>query len=138
MQGAIAHVDSGALGNITHAHYRNAHYAAYGRWFAARGRSRPASNGAMVSNVYAMAKTSIPMTTPTPAESRSISRSLAMEYLLCQVVRNKVVFYPDVGFQIDPSILLSRSRSSNNARLSRAERVIRSISTLSGVSVEAW
>lgn len=53
MQGAIAHVDSGALGNITHAHYRNAHYAAYGRWFAARGRSRPASNGAMVSNVYA-------------------------------------------------------------------------------------
>jgi predicted dehydrogenase len=33
MQGAIAHVDSGALGNSTHAHYRNAHCAAYGRWF---------------------------------------------------------------------------------------------------------
>lgn len=33
MQGVIAHVASGALGNITHAHYRNAHHAAYGRWF---------------------------------------------------------------------------------------------------------
>ena len=33
MQGAIAHVASGAPGNITHAHYRNAHHAAYGRWF---------------------------------------------------------------------------------------------------------
>lgn len=33
MQGAIAHVASGALGTITHAHYRNAHHAAYGRWF---------------------------------------------------------------------------------------------------------
>jgi len=35
MQGAIAHVASGALGTITHAHYRNAHHAAYGRWFDA-------------------------------------------------------------------------------------------------------
>ncbi len=33
MQGAIAHVATGALGTITHAHYRNAHHAAYGRWF---------------------------------------------------------------------------------------------------------
>ncbi len=33
MQGVIAHVDSGALGNLTHARYRNAHHAAYGRWF---------------------------------------------------------------------------------------------------------
>lgn len=33
MQGVIAHVASGALGTITHAHYRNAHHAAYGRWF---------------------------------------------------------------------------------------------------------
>lgn len=33
MQGVIAHVASGALGKITHAHYRNAHHAAYGRWF---------------------------------------------------------------------------------------------------------
>jgi predicted dehydrogenase len=35
MQGAISHVASGALGTITHAHYRNAHHAAYGRWFDA-------------------------------------------------------------------------------------------------------
>jgi predicted dehydrogenase len=33
MQGVIAHVASGALGKITHARYRNAHHAAYGRWF---------------------------------------------------------------------------------------------------------
>lgn len=33
MQGVISHVASGALGTITHAHYRNAHHAAYGRWF---------------------------------------------------------------------------------------------------------
>lgn len=33
MQGAIAHIGSGALGNLTHARYRNAHHAAYGRWF---------------------------------------------------------------------------------------------------------
>ena len=33
MQGAITHVQSGALGRITHARYRNAHHAAYGRWF---------------------------------------------------------------------------------------------------------
>lgn len=33
MQGVIAHVASGALGTITHARYRNAHNAAYGRWF---------------------------------------------------------------------------------------------------------
>ncbi len=35
MQGVIAHVASGALGTITHARYRNAHHAAYGRWFDA-------------------------------------------------------------------------------------------------------
>jgi predicted dehydrogenase len=33
MQGAISYVATGALGTITHAHYRNAHHAAYGRWF---------------------------------------------------------------------------------------------------------
>ena len=33
MQGVIAHVASGALGKVTHARYRNAHHAAYGRWF---------------------------------------------------------------------------------------------------------
>ncbi|MFH1566371.1 MAG: Gfo/Idh/MocA family oxidoreductase, partial [Gemmatimonadota bacterium] len=33
MQGVIACVASGTLGRITHAHYRNAHHAAYGRWF---------------------------------------------------------------------------------------------------------
>jgi predicted dehydrogenase len=33
MQGVIAHVGSGVLGNLTHARYRNAHHAAYGRWF---------------------------------------------------------------------------------------------------------
>ncbi len=33
MQGVIAHVKSGALGNLTHARYRNAHHAAYGHWF---------------------------------------------------------------------------------------------------------
>ena len=33
MQGVIAHVASGALGTVTHARYRNAHNAAYGRWF---------------------------------------------------------------------------------------------------------
>ena len=33
MQGVIALVASGALGNLTHARYRNAHAAAYGRWF---------------------------------------------------------------------------------------------------------
>jgi len=33
MQGVIQHVASGALGNITHARYRNAHNAAYGHWF---------------------------------------------------------------------------------------------------------
>lgn len=33
MQGIIQHVNSGALGNLTHARYRNAHHAAYGRWF---------------------------------------------------------------------------------------------------------
>ncbi len=33
MQGVIAHVASGVLGTITHARYRNAHNAAYGRWF---------------------------------------------------------------------------------------------------------
>ena len=33
MQGVIAHVASGGLGRITHARYRNAHHAAYGRWF---------------------------------------------------------------------------------------------------------
>jgi len=33
MQGVIAHVASGALGTLTHARYRNAHNAAYGRWF---------------------------------------------------------------------------------------------------------
>jgi predicted dehydrogenase len=33
MQGVIHHVGSGALGTITHARYRNAHHAAYGRWF---------------------------------------------------------------------------------------------------------
>ena len=33
MQGVIEHVNSGALGNLTHARYRNAHHAAYGRWF---------------------------------------------------------------------------------------------------------
>ncbi len=33
MQGVIASVASGALGQITHARYRNAHAAAYGRWF---------------------------------------------------------------------------------------------------------
>ena len=33
MQGVIKHVNSGALGNLTHARYRNAHHAAYGHWF---------------------------------------------------------------------------------------------------------
>lgn len=33
MQGVIAHIASGALGTLTHARYRNAHNAAYGRWF---------------------------------------------------------------------------------------------------------
>jgi predicted dehydrogenase len=33
MQGVIAHVQSGVLGNLTHARYRNAHHAAYGHWF---------------------------------------------------------------------------------------------------------
>jgi predicted dehydrogenase len=33
MQGVIAHVAGGTLGTITHARYRNAHHAAYGRWF---------------------------------------------------------------------------------------------------------
>ncbi len=33
MQGVIAHVQSGAMGKLTHAKYRNAHHAAYGRWF---------------------------------------------------------------------------------------------------------
>ena len=33
MRGVIDYVASGALGNITHARYRNAHHAAYGRWF---------------------------------------------------------------------------------------------------------
>ena len=33
MQGAIQLVASGALGTLTHARYRNAHNAAYGRWF---------------------------------------------------------------------------------------------------------
>ena len=33
MQGVISHVQSGALGDMTHAKYRNAHHAAYGRWF---------------------------------------------------------------------------------------------------------
>ena len=33
MQGVIAHVASGSLGKTTHARYRNAHHAAYGRWF---------------------------------------------------------------------------------------------------------
>lgn len=33
MQGVSAVLASGALGTITHARYRNAHHAAYGRWF---------------------------------------------------------------------------------------------------------
>lgn len=33
MQGIAALLASGALGTITHARYRNAHHAAYGRWF---------------------------------------------------------------------------------------------------------
>jgi predicted dehydrogenase len=33
MQGVIAYVDSGSLGKLTHARYRNAHHAAYGHWF---------------------------------------------------------------------------------------------------------
>ncbi|NKB69315.1 MAG: hypothetical protein GKR89_19770 [Candidatus Latescibacteria bacterium] len=33
MQGIAAVIDSGVLGKITHARYRNAHHAAYGRWF---------------------------------------------------------------------------------------------------------
>ena len=33
MQGVISHVQSGALGKLTHAKYRNAHHAAYGHWF---------------------------------------------------------------------------------------------------------
>ncbi|MSS72589.1 MAG: Gfo/Idh/MocA family oxidoreductase [Candidatus Latescibacteria bacterium] len=35
MQGVVRHVASGALGKVTHARYRNAHHAAYGRWFDA-------------------------------------------------------------------------------------------------------
>ena len=33
MQGVISCVESGELGSITHIRYRNAHHAAYGRWF---------------------------------------------------------------------------------------------------------
>lgn len=33
MQGVKKAIDSGVLGQITHARYRNAHHAAYGRWF---------------------------------------------------------------------------------------------------------
>ena len=33
MQGIAAVIEAGALGQITHARYRNAHHAAYGRWF---------------------------------------------------------------------------------------------------------
>jgi predicted dehydrogenase len=33
MQGVIQILDSGVLGTLTHARYRNAHHAAYGRWF---------------------------------------------------------------------------------------------------------
>ena len=33
MQGVKAAIDSGAVGKITHARCRNAHHAAYGRWF---------------------------------------------------------------------------------------------------------
>ena len=33
MQGVIQALESGILGNLTHARYRNAHHAAYGRWF---------------------------------------------------------------------------------------------------------
>lgn len=33
MQGVIDHVNSGDLGKLTHARYRNAHHAAYGHWF---------------------------------------------------------------------------------------------------------
>jgi predicted dehydrogenase len=33
LQGVIAKVATGDLGNITHARYRNAHHAAYGHWF---------------------------------------------------------------------------------------------------------
>lgn len=33
MQGVKKAIDSGALGHITHARFRNAHHAAYGRWF---------------------------------------------------------------------------------------------------------
>jgi predicted dehydrogenase len=35
MRGVVAHVQSGVLGKLTHARYRNAHHAAYGRWFDA-------------------------------------------------------------------------------------------------------
>lgn len=35
MQGILKHLSSGALGRITHARCRNAHHAAYGRWFDA-------------------------------------------------------------------------------------------------------
>jgi predicted dehydrogenase len=33
MQGVITCIESGKLGSITHIRYRNAHHAAYGRWF---------------------------------------------------------------------------------------------------------